>query len=679
MDDFPFPELETDGEAIAAFVSRENARTEAAFSSPQRIDDELAIRAILEATDEVPSLTRRGRYVYRFRHTAENPRGLWQRVPETVAITHDAAWQTVFDVDAFCAETGTVWSWEGTQTSPFDPERVLLMLSEEGSDLTRSIEFDLTSCRFVPGGFDLGPDRGTAAWLDPDSLILSSAAPGDATRSGWPGALRRLHRGVRTEDAQLICRTLPENVRISGWISRFGGEEWIEARLEVIEFDMERVTLLRAGQPPVTLTNPPDTTPLFNYAWSAWIASEQGPHPSGTLVLCRHDGSDERILFSPKPGAAVRPEDVFFIGNWLFWTEMRRFRPSLMVLDTTDPAAAPREIVPPAKAQSLWVYPFDVAPDAGDRTLILTATGYLMPRRTWLFDLAHGVDGIVFRPLYESPARFDAGGCEVDLWDATSDDGTEVPYHIVLPNGYEARKDIPVLLYGYGGFAISLEPAYRALLGKVWIERGGAYVEAHIRGGSEFGPSWHIQAKGPNRNKAFEDFAAVAADLVARGFTKPGRIACHGHSNGGLLCGVMLTRYPERFGAVWGTVGLHDMLNYTRFDGGKAWIDEYGDPDDPEARLWLRAYSPIHNIPAGPLPPVLLDTTSRDDRVDPSHSRRFAAALQAAGHQPFFMEHRGGHSGGGASFETAREMALGFAFLRWALKVDEAKGLLPLH
>ena len=211
------------------------------------------------------------------------------------------------------------------------------------------------------------------------------------------------------------------------------------------------------------------------------------------------------------------------------------------------------------------------------------------------------------------------------------------------------------------------------MTGKTWIERGGAYVQAYIRGGAELGPDWHLAAKGPGRHRAFEDFAAVAADLVARGITTPDRIACHGGSNGGLLCGVMLTRYPTHFGAVWASVGVHDMLRFAHFPAGKAWIDEYGDPQDATARAWLLAYSPLHNVPpddpARPLPPALIDTSHHDDRVDPSHSRRFAAALQAGGHRPFYHEHQGGHGGGGGSHEKAAERALGLAFLRHALRL----------
>lgn len=443
MADFPFPELEADVRAIDAFVARENARSEAAFAGPRRAADEEALRRILEAPDDIRGLSRRGCFNYAFRRTAENPRGCWMRLPVDVSPAPDAPWQTVFDLDAFCNGTGVAWVWAGNVSSPFDHRQVLLKLSEEGSDLLRLIEFDLASCRIVPGGFDLGPDRGGASWAGPDSLILGSAAPGDATSSGWSGALRRLERGGRASDAPLLCRTDPNNLLVEGWVSRLGGTEWIEVRQHMTEIGMATVTLLRPGCPPVTLPNPSDTDPVFNHAFCAWVANQQGEHASGTLVICRHDGSATRVLFTPQYGIAIRPEDVFFTGDWLVWTEMHWLAPRLMALDTRDPAAAPREIVPPVAAETIWVYHFDAQPDTGDGTLILTATGYLTPSRAWLFDLSCGVDGITFRPLFECPAHFDATGCLVVLWKAVGEDGTEVPYHVVLPKGMRGAATSP--------------------------------------------------------------------------------------------------------------------------------------------------------------------------------------------------------------------------------------------
>jgi prolyl oligopeptidase len=324
-----------------------------------------------------------------------------------------------------------------------------------------------------------------------------------------------------------------------------------------------------------------------------------------------------------------------------------------------------QEVPVPEGTENFWIGIFDANPMGGDGTLVLNMSGFLTPSRSYLFDLKKGVAGITYRPLMSQPARFDATGLTVELLMARSDDGTEVPYHLVRPAG---DGPVPVMLYGYGGYAVSLDAGYDAITGKLWLERGNAYAFAHIRGGGELGPEWWTVAKGPGRHKAFEDFAAIASDLVARGVSTPEQIGCHGGSNGGLLCGVMLTRYPERFGAVWANVGVHDMLRYHLFPSGRGWIDEYGDPDDPKAAAWLQAYSPFHNVDATrPYPPAFIDTSDSDDRVHPSHSRRFAAALRAAGKDVLFYSHAGGHGGGGGSTEKAREMALGYAFMRQAL------------
>jgi prolyl oligopeptidase len=338
--------------------------------------------------------------------------------------------------------------------------------------------------------------------------------------------------------------------------------------------------------------------------------------------------------------------------------------PRLLALQPGD-AGAPQVVPLPPGTGSFWLGTYDANSLGGDGTLVLHASGFLMPARSFLFQLADGPAAVTYTPFLTQPARFNAAGLTVEVLSARSADSTEVPYHIVRP---VAKCPVPVMLYGYGGFAVSLEPGYDAITGKLWLEKGGAYVMAHIRGGGELGPAWWTAAKGPHRHKAFEDFVAIARDLVARGIATPAQIGCHGGSNGGLLCGVMLTRFPDDFGAVWANVGVMDMLRYHTFPSGAGWIDEYGDPDDPAARDWLAAYSPLHNIDASrTYPPALIDTSDSDDRVHPSHSRRFAAALRAAGHDTLFYSHAGGHGGGGGSDEKARELALGYQFMWQAL------------
>lgn len=295
----------------------------------------------------------------------------------------------------------------------------------------------------------------------------------------------------------------------------------------------------------------------------------------------------------------------------------------------------------------------------------LTIRGFLLSPRVYLFNLREGTGGITWRKLWQAPEAFDASGLKVELHEALSDDGTLVPYHLVTPIGRSG--DLPVLVKGYGGYGASMFPFYDKILGTLWLARGGGFALAHIRGGGEFGPDWHLSAVRNQRDRAFEDFAAISRDLTRCGIASSNRIACHGRSNGGLLTGVMLTRYPELFGAVWSSVGVYDMLRYHLFPAGRAWIDEYGDPDQADAREWLRAYSPIHQIPLQDdreLPHCLIDTNSNDDRVDPSHARRFAAALKQAGHRPLFFEHSdGGHHGSSSSDAWAFEEVLGYQFL----------------
>jgi prolyl oligopeptidase len=665
-----FLELEHDAAAIAAFVGTENARTEARVMDAAFAADVTAVRAIMEAPDQLPSVTRRGDWLFTFRMTPDNPRGLWLCLPGTETPTPDAAWQTMFDVDAFCRETGAVWHWRGAATAWFDPHRVLLRLSLDGSDLTRHVEFDLTTRAIVPGGFDIAPERGGAAeWLDADTLLWTCGTGGGAlTRSGWPRQVRHLYRDGRSE---LVFSCAEDDLLATAYLVRQGDRVFpVHVRMPAINMN---ASTLHGPDGAVDLPTPEDASGFTDGVHFAYIAQSDGAFPAGTLVLGRL-GHAPRAVFTPGPRRAIDGDAVFFHDGWLIWKETDNLAPRLMALHLDTGGEA--QVLPlPDRAENVWVGTFDANALGGDGTLVLHVSGFLMPPRTYLFDLSRGVDGISYRPLLSQPARFDATGMTAELLSARSADGTEVPYHIVRP---KAEGPVPVMLYGYGGYAISLEPGYDAITGKLWLEKGGAYVMAHIRGGGELGPAWWTAAKGPGRHRAFEDFVAIARDLVARGIATPAQIGCHGGSNGGLLCGVMLTRYPQDFGAVWANVGVHDMLRYHLFPSGAGWIDEYGDPDDPAAREWLLAYSPLHNISGErSYPAALIDTSDSDDRVHPSHSRRFAAALRAAGHDSLFYSHAGGHGGGGGSDEKARELALGYAFMRQALALPADRAARP--
>ena len=567
-------------------------------------------------------------------------------------------------MDAFCAQSGGDWHWRGARTAHFDPSRVLLMLSDGGSDQTRMVEFDCDAGALVEGGFDLPPSRSSVNWLDEDTLLWASAAPGDATRASWPGTVRRLTRAGGMEAAEELFRAEPDDVAAHGFSlpQADGGRLLGVAR--VIAIGKTEVTLFLPDGPMV-VPSPTDTNVQLTDSHFAYVVTETGGAP-GALMLGRHSDGGTREIWRPGPGQAVRGGSVILLENWLLWSQTDRLRPSLWALSLRDPDAAPQMIEPPEQAELMVLGAHDATPgrEAGTKAepLVLHLQGLLRSPVSFLFDLDAGPEGARFEKLLEQPQEFDPSGLVVELFEATSDDGTKVPYHLVRPEG---EGPVPAVVYGYGGFSVGIQAHYNRVVGALWLERGGAYVVAHIRGGDELGPEWHLQAKGAGRPLAYADFAAIAADLAARGVTTPAQTGCHGGSNGGLLTGVMLNRYPEHFGAVWSDVGVYDMLRFHKFPAGRAWIDEYGDPDDPEAAEWLRAYSPLHTVPGSDtaLPAALITTSDNDDRVDPSHARRYAAALLEAGHSPNFYQHGGGHGGGGSSHAQAREAALGYGFL----------------
>ena len=669
-----FPELETDTAAIEAFVARHRAKAEDALHDAEYHQDVATLTAILEDDSFLRSVKRRGRWVYNFLRTAEHPKGLWRRVPDGTALTPDAPWQAVFDLDAFCAETGTDWHWRGALFAPTDAERIVLALSLNGSDQTRLLEWDAMAQAPAKGGFDLGPERCSASWLDPDTLLFStSSGDGAATRSGWPGRVLRLKRGQPVAEADIVFEADHDDLQAFGstGLNPDGRVDVAVSRMVAIG-DIE-TTYYRDGldKPGVALPTPKDTHASFNHTHYAYITThDAGGVAAGSLVLHRI-GSDApgRVLYRPKPYGAVLRHSVSLCHSCMFWIETLRTEPTLWMLDLTQEAAEPVQVTLPCEAQALMVGDYDDHPTEDGPLLVMT-TGFLVPPTLWVMELPTDGSVPVFTKLFEQPARFDADRFEVCLDTARSQDGTEVPYHIVMPRDRDGP--LPVLQYGYGGFGVAMSASYLTLHGPVWLERGGAFVMTYIRGGSEFGGPWHQQAKRDGRERAFADFAAVAEDLVARGYSEPSKIACNGGSNGGLLCSVMLTRYPKRFGAVWAQVAVTDMLRFHLFPAGAAWIDEYGDPDVAEDAAFLRAYSPVHNVvPVAEkaYPPALISTSAHDDRVDASHSRRFSALLEEAGQDVLFHTSAGGHGGGGSTREQAESLAQGVAFLRKVLRV----------
>lgn len=665
--------LEDDkGEACQDFIGRQNEASHQALRDVQFEEDRDIVLDLLQNENRLILPRRRGEWLFEFGRTSKNPRGLWRRLPANEVVNQDAQWEIVFDLDAFCERENHAWVWFGASTAFFDPDKVILALSDGGSDRARFIEFDCNRKCIVENGFDIAPSKASVSWLDPDTIILSSSAgEGDATSSGWPSVIRHVKRGDDPISAPVIFWASSSDVLVSGTVLQRPDDVPLIAATTYHELQKSSVTLLNLMSEPVRLKTPADVYVSCNRTHYFYFTRSKGIFPTGSLILNSFDNNSSsfdqhRAVFIPEDRCAL--DQFLLLDRWLVWTVLENLKPSLFILSLDDTEAKPVEIMLPEGSERIEVSALDADVQVDCNNLLIYAQGFLNAPVIFQLDLGrYGADAEL-EEVTRSPERFDARGMTTKLLEACSDDGTKIPYHLVLPANYEQEMgQLPILMCGYGGYEISLKPFYAIVTGKLWLERGGAYVLAYIRGGGEFGPDWHQAAIRENRSRSFEDFAAIAKDLVKRGFTTTEKLACTGGSNGGLLVGVMLTRYPELFGAIWSSVPVMDMLRFHKFAAGQAWIKEYGDPEKEYYRLFLQAYSPLHNVKSNSdcaYPPVYIESNSNDDRVHPSHARRMTAALMDAKQDVLFHEFSsGGHGGAGATNEEAAHWAMAFRFL----------------
>jgi prolyl oligopeptidase len=667
--DDPYLWLEDVSSAKAlAFVEAQNARTLAALQGPDFERDREAIRAILSAPDKIPFVSKRNEFLYNLWQDKDNPRGLWRRTTFASYRAPSTEWTTLIDVDALGRAEAEDWVWHGCRTFPPEHRRGLVVLSRGGADASVIREFDLDARAFVEGGFSLPEAKSSAEWADADTLLVTSAlGEGHATTSGYARTVRRWRRGEQFAAAPTVYEGLVSDVSVYAAVDHEPGFERTFVGRRFSFFDVESFVRDPDGMLH-RIDIPTDTFYEVHREWltlrlrTPWKPKDR-EFAADSLIAIRFDAfmagdRDFDLLFKPGPRRTIRGFD---------WSKSRL---AISILDDmhsqvviAEPGAAgwsfaPLVGVPETETADIGCIGAEGASSAEDFVLVLT--GFLRPTSLHLVS-----PGKPPERLKQLPPRFDASGLSVSQHEATAADGTRIPYFQVGPANFSHEGNAPTLLYGYGGFLVSMLPNYSMAVGKAWLERGGVYVVANIRGGGEFGSAWHIGGIREHKKTAQDDFAAVAADLVRRRVTSPKRLACHGGSNGGLLVGNMLTRHPALFGAVWCTIPLLDMRRYSKLLAGASWIAEYGDPDVPEDWAFLKDISPYHLAETGRnYPPILLWTSARDDRVHPGHARKMAARLEAQGHPVYFYEPpQGGH--GTSDFEqTAHMLALGYAFLR---------------
>ncbi|MBS1177143.1 MAG: prolyl oligopeptidase family protein [Proteobacteria bacterium] len=677
-DDDPWMWLEEVQDAKALdWVRERNAQTRQRLQAWLGFDaTRERILQVLDSRDRIPVIARRGDFVYNFWQDSDNPRGLWRRTTLDEYRLSAPAWELLLDVDALGRSEGENWVWAGAVCLGPDYTRCLVKLSRGGADAQVVREFDTATRQFVAGGFNLPEAKSEVAWLDRDTVFVGTDfGPGSLTDSGYPRLIKRWQRGQPLADAVTVFEAQHSDVAASVHVDATPGFERTLLQRAPDFFSSEEF-LLVDGQLR-RLDKPADAQLGFWY---------------GQVLLALRSDWQQGGTTWPR-GALLASDAMAFLNGKAQWTAL--FTPTAtrslagyallrhtVLLELLDNVAGrlqeqrfdgshwnAREVEAPfpgtLHAQSL--HDTQVPDDPLGENYLLTYTDFLTPESLLL-----GRTGSDPHDLLKArPAFFDATGMRVEQRFATSRDGTRVPYFVVWPKGATPDGNNPTLLYGYGGFEVPLQPQYSGGFGNAWYGRGGVQVVANIRGGGEFGPGWHQAALKGQRQKAFDDFIAVAEDLVAAGITRPRRLAIQGGSNGGLLVGAVMLQRPEQFRAVVCQVPLLDMRRYHRLLAGASWMGEYGDPDDPAQWEGISKYSPYQNVPdakampAGTrLPAVLFTTSTRDDRVHPGHARKMTARLREKGHDAWLYENiEGGHGGAADNKQRADLLALEFAFL----------------
>jgi len=674
------------------WVKEQNARTEGVLKSDARYEPfRKEALAILTAQDRIPAPGFGGDGIRNFWQDAKNVRGLWRQTTLDSYRSASPKWTTILDIDALAKREKANWIWKGADCLAPDESLCLVNLSDGGKDAVAVREFDVTKKAFVAKGFNIPEGKHRIEWLDKDTLLVATDfGAGSLTESGYPFIIKSLKRGQKLADATEVYRGSAKDggygVSPSVMHDSAGAVLAVLATRPLDTFRQEVYDI--SGAKPQKLNLPERSTlrgmlgrvggPAPRLVFTIednWRINDQD-FKSGTLMSV-----PMRMLLPPPPGvgivltkgdlSVIEPtarqsvEEVEIFDERIFATFYDNVRGRVSVF--TDKGEFGGWQQNPIKA------PENVAIHLGSSSrsqekAFFTYEGFLTPPTLNLANVA----ALTSDTVKEAPAKFDASNDIVEQFEATSRDGTKIPYFVVHPKG-ELTGKTATMMFGYGGFQVSFPPVYKPELGKIWLERGGAYVIANIRGGGEFGPAWHQAALKGNRQRAFDDFAAVAADLAARKITSAKNIGIYGRSNGGVLTSVTLTQHPELIGGAVIESPLVDMLRYHELPPGASWMGEYGDPRIAEEARWIAAYSGYQNVqPDAKYPEVYVTTNTRDDRVHPGHARKFAARLQATGHPVLYYEEtNGGHSNDSDPLLNSARWARHYVYLARSLGLGE--------
>lgn len=658
---------EVEGEEALAWVEEQNAESlgylEALPTFKPIYDRNLEI---YDSEDRIASPGLMGDYIYNYWRDATNKRGIWRRTTLEKYVADEAEWDIVLDLDALAEDEGEDWVWKGSSCLRPEYRRCLLRLSRGGADAVVIREFDSETKAFVDAGFFVAEAKTDTSWIDEDTVFIGSNFGDDTlTDSGYPRTSRLWRRGVPIEEAKEVFAGEQTDVSVTVYRGWDGDESYDVVHRTPTFFTAIRYVYAEDGNhQKIDIPDDSSFHGLMNGQMIVELKSDWQPADTnfvqGTLMSIDFDtfmdgGRDFKIIYVPTVRTAIPRGGVTWTRDYLILNQLEDVTSRLSRYELVDGAWLRAEI------QTEMLGSISLVSAAEDSNVFFfNYEGFLRPDTLYVAN--DGGDSI--EPLFALPSFFDAQGMSVEQHFASSKDGTQIPYFLVLPRGYEANGETPTLLYGYGGFQISRTASYSGTVGHAWLARGGAYVVANIRGGGEYGPRWHHAALKENRQRAYDDMVAVAEDLIANDATSAEHLGVRGGSNGGLLTGVMLTQRPDLWGAVVIQVPLLDMKRFNHLLAGASWMDEYGDPDTDDWD-YIKEYSPYHNIDAdADYPKAFFTTSTRDDRVHPAHARKMVARMKELGHDLYYYENTvGGHAGASDNTQAARLQALIYSYL----------------
>jgi prolyl oligopeptidase len=672
------------GERQLAWVKTENARTAAMLEKNSHFAPlQAEALKVLDSPDRLPEPEFRNGAVYNTWHDAEHERGIVRRATLKDYLAAEPKWETVLDYDALSKAEKQSWVGKALTCLQPEDELCLVALSAGGEDAVTLREMNLKTARFVEGGFALPRGKQRVAWVDKDTLLIGRDwGPGTMSEAGYPITVRQWKRGQPLENAEEVFRGdtkdngYGNNARV---LVDGQGHHALIVQRNLSTFAHENYLLLPGG--PRKLSLPPKSSVGGLMGGQLLVTLDEDWTPEGqTSKITKGSVVALELAAVEKDQTRLKPTVVFAptaqeFEQWFATTK------NYLILATLEHVQQ-RAYVYALDRDGNWTRKRLPVPDNltidsvtashTDDSFFLGVQGFLTPPSLWLGDAGGGS----FALAKSQKAQFDASGDVVEQLEANSKDGTRIPYFVVHRRDMPYDGSNPTLLTAYGGFQVANTPSYSAVDGKLWLERGGVGVLANIRGGGEFGPGWHDAGLKTHRQRIYDDFYAVAQDLLTRKITSSRRLGIIGGSNGGLLMGVEFTQHPKMWNAVVIQVPLLDMLGFEHLSAGASWVGEYGSVSVPEERAFLASISPYNQLkPDVNYPEPLIFTTTKDDRVGPVHARKFAARMEEF-HKPFFYDEitEGGHGEGADHKQEARTDAEYFTYLMMKLMDSTGPG-----